>query len=107
MNKIVTQKLTKPLAEIRKATISSADFIKTFTPEQQQWIKSEAEYFMLSMEICKTRNELALTQQELADRMYIPRSTISKIESGKRNVTVETLQKMAKAMGKRLVIEFQ
>ncbi|MCA9386199.1 helix-turn-helix transcriptional regulator, partial [Candidatus Dojkabacteria bacterium] len=36
----------------------------------------------------------------------IPRPTISKIESGKRNVTIDTLTALAAAMGKRIELNF-
>ena len=53
------------------------------------------------------RKELGLTQKQLAEMVKLPRTTITKLESGHRNVTVQTLVKIANAIGKKLVIEFR
>jgi transcriptional regulator with XRE-family HTH domain len=58
------------------------------------------------MELHRLRKRLRLTQKELAKRSSVPRTTISKIESGDRNVTIETLSKLAYGMGKSLKISF-
>ncbi len=52
------------------------------------------------------RMECHLTQMELAKASGIRQSNISRIESGSCSPTVETLQKLAAAMGKTLHIEF-
>lgn len=52
------------------------------------------------------RQEQGLTQQQLSTRANIPQKTISAIETGNSNAKVETLAKLAKALGKSLRIEF-
>lgn len=47
-----------------------------------------------------------LTQAQLAERAGIRQSNISRIENGNCSPTVETLQQLAKGMGKKLRIEF-
>lgn len=44
------------------------------------------------------RLALGLTQQELADRAGLHRSYIGEIELGKRNITLESAEKIAKAL---------
>ena len=45
------------------------------------------------------------SQAELAERMGTTQSAIARLESGRVSPTVETLQKYARALGKRLKIE--
>ena len=52
------------------------------------------------------RIESNLTQKELSYLTGIHQSKISRIESGKINPTVNTLQRLAAGMKKRLFIEF-
>lgn len=52
------------------------------------------------------RLECNLTQAQLAQASGVRQSNISRIESGACSPTVETLQKLAAAMGKKLRIEF-
>jgi len=46
-----------------------------------------------------------LTQEELARKSGVPRSTIARIELEKGNPTLKTLQKIAKALEVVLVVE--
>lgn len=45
------------------------------------------------------RKEKGLSQEELADRSGLNRPYISGIEQGKRNVSLEVMEKLAGAMG--------
>lgn len=107
MEKISERKFNKPVKEAVKGYISMEEFSKRFTPEENAWADEQAAYFSKKLALAKTRKEKRLTQQELSDLTYIPRSAISSIESGKRNVTIATLERIAKALGKKLVIEFR
>lgn len=44
------------------------------------------------------RKELMLSQQDVADRCGIKRSAYREAESGNRNIGVETVEKVAKAL---------
>ncbi|MEK7457988.1 MAG: helix-turn-helix transcriptional regulator, partial [Patescibacteria group bacterium] len=50
----------------------------------------------------KKREELGFTQEKLSLLSNIPRTTITKVESGSRNATLHTLISMAQAMGKNI-----
>jgi transcriptional regulator with XRE-family HTH domain len=54
--------------------------------------------------IYSTRVQYIHSDRELQNR--IPRSTISKIESGKRNICFDKLVQIAEALGKDLEIRF-
>jgi DNA-binding XRE family transcriptional regulator len=48
-----------------------------------------------------------LTQKQLADKSHIPQQEISKIEKGERNITLETLEKIASGLGKKVSVSFK
>lgn len=52
------------------------------------------------------RKELGITQDALSIKSRIPRTTISKIENGKRNTSINKLVQIANALGKDLQIAF-
>lgn len=51
-----------------------------------------------------TRLERIMTQEELADKVGCYKNDISVIEAGKRNLTVDTIQKLCEALKIKLVI---
>ena len=57
--------------------------------------------------VAMARASLDWSQKELAEKSGIDQSDISKIERGAYNPSVATLNKLAKAMGKKLVISFE
>jgi DNA-binding XRE family transcriptional regulator len=63
-------------------------------------------YHQTLMDIKTVRIESGLTQEKLAEKSGVPIRTISNIENGKRNPTVDTLFKIASAMNKTLEIRF-
>lgn len=48
--------------------------------------------------IKQIREGLSLTQEELASRARVNRCYISELENGRRNPTLKTLKKLAKAL---------
>lgn len=54
--------------------------------------------------IRKIRESRGLTQEQLGEKMNISRSTISKIESGKFNLSIDYLFKFALALGFDIVL---
>ena len=53
------------------------------------------------------RGRLGISQEELARRVGTSYSAISRIESGRHKTSVETLQRLAHALGVRLVVGFE
>lgn len=51
------------------------------------------------------RETRGLSQEQLAEKMNISRSTISKIESGKFNCSIDYLSKFSTALGFNVVLE--
>ena len=56
------------------------------------------------MEIVEARERVNSTQGELARQMGDRQQNISRFESGAQNVTVGALEKIAKAVGGRLIV---
>lgn len=56
--------------------------------------------------VITVRDEVGFTQKQLAQKSGLTQSNISNIEKGVSHPTIDSLKKIADAMGKRLVIEF-
>ena len=67
------------------------------------WIESDAE-FQIAKLVYSLRNELGLTQKELAEKTGINQRNISKLEKGSGNITLKTLDRIIKSLGKKLTI---
>ena len=63
--------------------------------------------FAIVRAIIEARTSSGLTQEELSRKSGINQANISKLEHGKANPSVSTLQKLANGLGKRLVISFE
>ena len=70
---------------------------------QNEYELMEAEYKIIE-EIIMARKEKNLTQKGLADLVGTKQSNISRLESGTYNPSMDFLQKIASAMGKRLEV---
>lgn len=76
-------------------------------PELYGEYKDLAPEYDLIKQILQARAEQNLTQQELADRIGIKQSNISRLESGNYNPSLDFLKKIASGLGKELHIEFR
>ena len=73
---------------------------------KSEWDALEPEYQIAEM-IIRARYEESLTQQQLADRAGLGQASLSRIETGKVSPDIATLQKIAAAVGKKLVLRFE
>ncbi len=71
-----------------------------------EYEKLRPRYEVIS-QIIEARNELNITQEELALRMGTQKSNISRFESGSYNPSLDFLIKIAKSLGKEVHIEFK
>jgi len=76
-------------------------------PDYQKAHQELASEFELASAIITARTQAGITQQELAKRMNAKQSAIARLESGKQNTTIETLERIAKATGTHLKISFE
>lgn len=77
-----------------------------FTKEELEKQDKKIKERLALREIEELRNEYNLTQNQLSIKSGVPRSTISKIENGKRNVCFDKLIQIANALGKDVEIRF-
>lgn len=75
-----------------------------FTKEEIKEIDKMAKERIKQRALKELRKELGLTQEELSEKSGIPRTTITKIETGYMNVSIGKLQQLANAMGKDIEI---
>jgi ribosome-binding protein aMBF1 (putative translation factor) len=60
----------------------------------------------VAKQVIQLRTRAGISQEELARRVGTSKSAIARLESGRHQTTVETLRRVAEALGARLVIEF-
>ncbi len=90
---------------LKRNAISLSELNKDTTDDERKFIDAEKKYYKIVIALKKKREELGFTQEKLSFLSNIPRTTITKVESGSRNATLHTLISMAQAMGKN--IEFR
>ena len=71
-----------------------------------EWDSLEPEFQIAEM-IIRARYEQSLTQQQLAEKAGLGQASLSRIETGKVSPDIATLQKIAAAVGKKLVLSFE
>ncbi len=82
---------------IQKRKAKDTEFAKDFD--------SGYEHFKIGVLLKRAREESGLTQEELALRLNTKKSAISRIENHAEDIKLSTLDKFAKALGKRLRLE--
>ena len=61
----------------------------------------------LTMQLIKTRLEKKMSQKELAQKAGTTQAVVSRIENMNANPSLKFMQKLARALDKKLVIEFR
>ncbi len=60
----------------------------------------------VALEIAKARESKKMSQSDLANALKTKQQTVSRIECGAQNVTIETLDRIARALGRDLQVRF-
>jgi len=82
------------------ATEMARDAVKKLQDKSVKWIDARDFALQLAGErIAKARKAAGLTQKQLAARLKVPQSQISRIERNPDRTTVRTLKRIAKALG--------
>ena len=63
--------------------------------------------FQLIRAVIDARTRKGVTQEKLAQKMGTKQSAIARLESGNTNPSIGFLQKLAEALGKKLVVRFE
>lgn len=61
----------------------------------------------IGYKIHQVRRERKLTQSDLAKKVNTTQSVIARIETGDQNLTTDTLNQIARALGKKLEVELK
>lgn len=72
---------------------------------RKEWEKSEP-HFQLMTAIIKARIEKKISQQQLAKRAKTTQAVISRVQNATVSPTLDLIQRIAEAMGKKLEIKF-
>lgn len=76
-----------------------------FTQSQIEEINQRASLRIALRKLKELRERNGLTQKELAEKSGLPRSTISKIESGYQNTSLLKIIQIANALGKEVKVD--
>ena len=76
-------------------------------PEFKKGFEIEKKKLEMSLAIIKLREKKKISQAKLAEKIGLKQSAVGRIEAGKQNLTIETLQKIAFAFNKELVVDFR
>jgi DNA-binding XRE family transcriptional regulator len=82
---------------IAKQKKKSPQFAKDFESGYQE--------FTFSVMLRQARERAGITQETVAKRLHTKKSAISRIENHAEDIRLSTLQKYAKAVGKRLRVD--
>ena len=87
--------------------VNFKDYLNQQLPDPQfkQEFENETTKLESAIAVTHVRKEAGLTQRELANVSKVPQSTIARIETG-ANTSVDTLTKIANALGKKLTVSF-
>ena len=91
--------MAKQFNETLKELMSNKEFKKEYDALEPE--------FQIIKAMMKARNEKGITQKELSSITGITQADISKLENGTANPSVKTLQRLANALGKNLIIQFK
>ncbi len=75
-------------------------------PEFAQAYEDLDPQFQIAREVLRLRIELGMTQQQLAEKAGTAQSNISRLETGVARASLSVLNKLAKALGADLRIQF-
>ena len=75
-------------------------------PEIRDLVEKEVAALQVGIQIARLREALKMNQTQLAARAGMNASKISKIESSPKNVTLNTLTRLALALNRRIEIDF-
>lgn len=72
---------------------------------KKEWDRTEPEYQVLE-EIIRARIEMKLSQRKLAKKAKTTQAVLSRIENMTVSPSIQLVQRIAEAMGKKLEIKF-
>ena len=92
------------IAQMRKNWKEFSAKIKELPCYAEVSEKFDREY-AVAVELFKARDRARLSQKELAERLHTTQSVISRMESGRANITLAKIQQYAEACGGKLELK--
>ena len=96
---------------MKMKTVSHEEVLNRFVGKQGTVERAEFENELnaeiLAHQFKELRKKKQLTQSELAEKLGMEKGQISKIENGKFNLTLSTINKIALALDTRINFDFQ
>ena len=80
------------------------EVFKNKNKEFKRGYKEESLRIELAKKIREERESQKLTQKVVAKRASMPQSVIARLESGEHSISVDTLGKVANALGKQIAL---
>lgn len=105
MNKKFPKKMQQAI--VKGELVPYQKVFRGYSRKDREEILGKARYLKAAMELRRLRRQLHLSQDQLAKKISVKREFISRIESGRQNVTLETLYRIADAAGKELHLTFR
>ena len=93
---VVMSKAGVKLKDIQARLMIDEEFVEEFNRLKPR--------YELIAQIIDVRNQLNMTQEELAQRVGTQKSNISRLESGNYNPTLDFITKVAQGLGKEIHI---
>lgn len=84
---------------IKKRAEKSEEFV--------QLMEIEEDKLDVALKLAELRKSAGLTQKQLAQKIGKPQSTISRVETGEMNPSIELVIELAQGLDKKLVINFE
>lgn len=105
MSKQLPKKIKKALAV--GDLISHDQIMSNYSKEEREEILERARYLKAAMKLRQLRAQMRLSQQQLARKMRVKREYISLLESGRQNITLNTLYRIGESVGKEVEVLFK
>ncbi|MDZ4221615.1 MAG: helix-turn-helix transcriptional regulator [Patescibacteria group bacterium] len=100
-----SEKIKKALE--RGELVPRKKVLERYSEEEIEEIKEGARYLKAAIQLREARKAARMSQEKLAKKMRVKREFISRAESGRQNLTLDTLYKFGEAMGKELSWSFK
>lgn len=71
-------------------------------PERQKTFDEEEKRLKTAVMVVELREQHGLSQQALADKVGVPKSTISRIENARVSTSIQMLERIAEAVDRKL-----
>jgi DNA-binding XRE family transcriptional regulator len=95
------------ITEIKAIMAKLNDIISKRSPESQQRIKKMANQMLLDINLSNLREELKISQAEIAKNLGVSQAAISKREKLGKDLKISSLKEYVEAMGAKVRLDVE